>query len=160
MDCSLPSSSVSGIFQARILEWVSIFFSRDLPDPGVDCQVDSLPSEPPGKPVTYDPSNKGQKGERSKLITYGIRWSLYSLPFSNFFFWGGPFLKSLLTLLQCCFCFVGVWGLVLLFWSRGRWGLSTPTGDGTCIPCFERQSLTHWTAREVPNSLPFAFLFS
>ena len=28
MDCSLPGSSVYGIFQARVLEWVAIFFSR------------------------------------------------------------------------------------------------------------------------------------
>ena len=27
-DCSLPGSSVHGIFQARILEWVAISFSR------------------------------------------------------------------------------------------------------------------------------------
>ena len=28
MDCSLPGSSIHGIFQARILEWVDISFSR------------------------------------------------------------------------------------------------------------------------------------
>ena len=28
MDCSLPGSSIDGIFQARILEWVAISFSR------------------------------------------------------------------------------------------------------------------------------------
>ena len=28
MDCSLPGSSVHGIFQARILEWAAIAFSR------------------------------------------------------------------------------------------------------------------------------------
>ena len=28
MDCSLPGPSVHGISQARILEWVTIFFSR------------------------------------------------------------------------------------------------------------------------------------
>ncbi|KAM7248331.1 hypothetical protein CapIbe_000370, partial [Capra ibex] len=28
MDCSLPGSSVHGISQARILEWVAILFSR------------------------------------------------------------------------------------------------------------------------------------
>ena len=28
MDCSPPDSSVYGIFQVRILEWISIFFSR------------------------------------------------------------------------------------------------------------------------------------
>ena len=30
MDCSLPGSSVHGTFQARILEWVAISFSRVL----------------------------------------------------------------------------------------------------------------------------------
>ena len=29
MDCSLPGSSVHGIFQARVLEWVAIAFSDD-----------------------------------------------------------------------------------------------------------------------------------
>ena len=28
MDCSLPGSSIHGIFQARILEWVAISYSR------------------------------------------------------------------------------------------------------------------------------------
>ena len=30
MDCSLPGSSVHGIFQARVLEWVVIAFSTDI----------------------------------------------------------------------------------------------------------------------------------
>ena len=35
MDCRPPGSSVHGILQARILEWVAISFSSgDLPDPG------------------------------------------------------------------------------------------------------------------------------
>ena len=33
MDYSLLGSSVHGIVQARILEWVAILFSRDLPNP-------------------------------------------------------------------------------------------------------------------------------
>ena len=28
MDCSLPGSSIHGIFQARVLEWVAIAFSK------------------------------------------------------------------------------------------------------------------------------------
>ena len=36
MDCSLLGSSVHGISQARILEWVAISYSRDLPDPGTE----------------------------------------------------------------------------------------------------------------------------
>ena len=35
MDYSLPGSSLHGIFQARILEWVAISFSRDVPNPGI-----------------------------------------------------------------------------------------------------------------------------
>ena len=30
MDCSLPASSIHGIFQARVLEWVAIAFSAYL----------------------------------------------------------------------------------------------------------------------------------
>ena len=32
----LPGSSVHGILQARILKWVAISFSRDLPNPGIE----------------------------------------------------------------------------------------------------------------------------
>ena len=38
MDCSLPGSSVHGIFQARILEWVAISSPRNLPDAGIEAQ--------------------------------------------------------------------------------------------------------------------------
>ena len=55
MDCSPPGSSVRGVSQARILEWVAIPFSRGSSNPGIEprspaWQADSLPSEPPGKP--------------------------------------------------------------------------------------------------------------
>ena len=36
MDCDPPGSSVYGILQARILEWVSILFSRDLHNTGIE----------------------------------------------------------------------------------------------------------------------------
>ena len=35
IDGSLLGSAVPGILQARILEWVAISYSTDLPDPGV-----------------------------------------------------------------------------------------------------------------------------
>ena len=44
MDCSLPGSSVHGIFQARVLEWIAISFSRGSSQPRdwtqVSCIVD------------------------------------------------------------------------------------------------------------------------
>ena len=39
MDCSLPGSSIHGIFQARILEWVAISFSRRYSQPMDRTQV-------------------------------------------------------------------------------------------------------------------------
>ena len=58
MDSSPPGSSVHGILQARMLEWVVTSFSRDLPNPGIKprspaLQAGSLPSEPPGKEYLY-----------------------------------------------------------------------------------------------------------
>ena len=58
VDCYLPGSSVHGILQARILQWVVIPFSRGSSQPrdrkprSSSLQVASLPSEPPGKPLT------------------------------------------------------------------------------------------------------------
>ena len=60
MDGSLPGSSVHGILQARILQWVGLPCSPsgELPNLGIQpaspaspaLQMDSLPTEPPGKP--------------------------------------------------------------------------------------------------------------
>ena len=35
MDCSLPGLFDHGIFQEKVLEWVAISFSGDLPNPGI-----------------------------------------------------------------------------------------------------------------------------
>ena len=54
MDYSLSGSSVHGIFQARVLEWIAIPFSRGSSWPrnrtrSPALQANALPSEPPGK---------------------------------------------------------------------------------------------------------------
>ena len=59
MDCSPPGSSVHGILQVRIPEWVAIPFSRGLPDPGIEPgspasqEADCLPSEPSGNADSF-----------------------------------------------------------------------------------------------------------
>ena len=56
MDCSLTGSSVHGISHARILEWVAIFYTRDLPDQGIKPAMSPalaggfFTTEPSGKP--------------------------------------------------------------------------------------------------------------
>ena len=55
LDCSPPESSVYGILQATILEWVAISSSSRLPDPGIKptfpaLQVGSLSLSHCGSP--------------------------------------------------------------------------------------------------------------
>ena len=44
LDCSPPGSSVHGIFQARILEWVACPPPGDLPDPGIEPESTMSPA--------------------------------------------------------------------------------------------------------------------
>ena len=63
MDCNPLGSSVQGILQARILDWVAIPFSRgsNLGSPAL--QSDSFPYEPPGKPISTTSASQILKGE-------------------------------------------------------------------------------------------------
>ena len=71
MDCSPPASSVHGILQARMLEWVARPYSKGSSQPRdwicisyVDShrQVGSLPLMPPGKPFA--------RGEQHHLLEH------------------------------------------------------------------------------------------
>ena len=53
-------------------------------------------------------------------------------------FWCWPFLKSLLNLLQYCFCFLCSW----VFWPGVTWNFSS-IRDQTCNSCIDRQILYH-----------------
>ena len=73
MDCSLPCSSIHGIFQARVLEWAAIAFSRgsaQLRDQTrVSCIVGrclALPSEPPGKVLFFKVRACWRRGFRER----------------------------------------------------------------------------------------------
>ena len=70
MDCRPPDSSVQGILQSKMLEWVPFPSPDDLPNPGVKprsppSQADSLPSEPPGKHYTPIKLNNNKKRKSS-----------------------------------------------------------------------------------------------
>ena len=42
MDCSLSASSIHWIFQARVLEWIAIYFSRGSSQPRYQTQVSRI----------------------------------------------------------------------------------------------------------------------
>ena len=55
-DCNPPGSSVHGLSQARVLEWVAMPFSRGSSQPGMKPKSPALAgrfftAEPPGKPL-------------------------------------------------------------------------------------------------------------
>ena len=58
MDYSLSGSSVHGLYWTRILKWIAMPSSRDLPDPEVKPASHMspagrfLPLVPPGKPIS------------------------------------------------------------------------------------------------------------
>ena len=88
MDNSLPSFSVHGILQARILVWVAISSSGDLPNPGIKpgspaLQADSLPTEPPGN--LYSNSRYYQKYFQSNHTRYTLEAVSESLVSSHLY---------------------------------------------------------------------------
>ena len=66
MDCSPPGSSVHGVSQARVLEWVAISFSRGSSQPrdqarSPTLKADSSLSEPQGSLEGYLPPLESRK---------------------------------------------------------------------------------------------------
>ena len=76
LECSLLGSSVHGISQAKILEWVAISFSGALPDSGIKpmapaLQADSLPLSCQGSPsYNFNYHFKGQNSKYSHTESY------------------------------------------------------------------------------------------
>ena len=65
MDCSLPGSSVHGIFQATILEWAAISFSRGSSQPRDQTEVSRIVGR-----CFYHLSHQGRKISTSALILH------------------------------------------------------------------------------------------
>ena len=75
MDSSQPSSSVHGIFQARILEWVAISFSRRSCQPRDRTRVSRIVGRRFTVWATREglcPLHKGIKAERSQGLREGV----------------------------------------------------------------------------------------
>ena len=89
MDCSPPGSSVRGILQARILEWVAMPFSRGSSrDPGIEpmslvspsLQADSLLTEPPRKPLVNIQNTNYNQVKKHRNKTYSQKKDEKGLP--------------------------------------------------------------------------------
>ena len=67
MDCSLPGSSVYGILQARILEWVAIPFSRGSSQLSNRTQVSRVTGRFFTVVATREATERRSRGQRSVL---------------------------------------------------------------------------------------------
>ena len=114
MDCSLSGSSFHGIIQARILEWVAIFFSMGSSQPWDQTRVslmqaDTLTSEPQPRYhikkqrcyfANKGPSSQGYGFSSGRVwmldLDYKENWSL-----KNWCFWTVVLEKTLKSPLDC-----------------------------------------------------------
>ena len=99
MDCSPPGSSVHGISQAGILEWVAISFSRGSSWPRdwtcVSCIIGGFfTTEPPGKPLII------------LIHIYLVCWIQLMWCWASHYMlcWRGKKLKFYITSSSFCFC--------------------------------------------------------
>ena len=101
MDCSLPGSSVQGILQARILEWVAVPFSRGSSQPRDWAHVSCI-----GKQILYHLNHLGSPVFYNEHI---MRLKVY---------WKSIFPPSLIKLVLVCLCFILIGMSFFFFWKR------------------------------------------
>ena len=136
-DCSLPGSSVQGILQVRILEWVAVPSPGGFPNPGIKprsptLREDSLLSETPGK---FKYTRVGSLSLLQRIfLTQGsnpglphCRWILYQLSH-----------KRSPRILE--------W--VAYPFSSG----SSQPRNQTGVSCIADRFFTNWAIREAPRS--------
>ena len=103
MDCSLPGSSVHGIFQARVLEWVAISFSRGSSQ---HCKQMLLPWVSrivsrcfyPG--ATREVPHRGGAWDPAFLTSSQVRWLLPAVLALRIIWLLGKSLRIVLTMME------------------------------------------------------------
>ena len=134
IDGSPRGSPVPGILQARTLEWVAFSNAWKWKVKVKTLSRVWLLATPWTTAYQAPPSN-------GIFLARVLEWG--AIVFS-----GGPLLKSIK--------FVTVLLLFFMLWVFGlqTFGILVPLAkDWTHTPCIGRQSLNHWTAREVPIKL-------
>ena len=91
MDCSLPEFSVYGIFQARVLEWVAISFSRESSQSRNRTQVSHIV----GRHFTVWTTKGSPYSEYCHKILRGILHTALNMLISFSFLWLVLYLSSL-----------------------------------------------------------------
>ena len=140
MDCSLPGSSVHGIFQAIVLEWIAISFSRG----------SSQPRD--WTPVSRIVDRRFTVWATRRVLVSSNYLQLYTkLVFSKMQSWSTSRVSGF-----CCCC------LFVIFWpSHMTCGILIPwPGAGAVPAALEVQRCNPGTARDVPGEMFNASIYS
>ena len=126
MDYSLSGSSVHGIFQGRVLEWVAISFSRASSYPGIKpgsptLWADTLSSKPPGKPRQ---PRQHIKKQRHHFDNNGQSSQNYGFSSSHIWMWELDYKQSWVPK-NWCFWTVLLEKILESFWTARRFNQST-----------------------------------
>ena len=142
MDCGLPGSSVHGIFKARILEWVAIFFPWDLPNPDgtlVSC-ISCI-----GRQILYHWAIWEARVEYKSLSLLKNKkkvWVTQSCPTLYISMDYSQLVSSVHGILQA-----RILECVAIPFSRG----SSQPRDWTCVSSTASRFFTVWATREALN---------
>ena len=123
MDCSLPGSSVHGIFQARVLEWTAISFSREPSQPRdrtwVSCVVDRRFTIWATREAQYKISNSTRQHHLYNTCEYPLGGKNLS---SLFFFKVFSYFQFVIDIWVCTTCYIPIC-LGPIFFSHQMIGL-------------------------------------
>ena len=154
MDCSPPGSSVHGILQVRIPEWVVIPFSKDLPDPEIE----------PRSPVPYADSftiwATKKAPEVSAMYKYDSDYSFTLYAFSVLWcpkvlrskylleiFWS--VLSSSIKFVICVANFTHLLAIVYLLYMLFLWGAQNLNGASSLCHFYFRNRNLQFHIRKV-----------
>ena len=152
MDCSPPGSSVHGIFQARMLEWVAV--QKDQTLIIIDIQDSRLPNISQvnffslpvfaltedslmKRDINFIPEHQTLLNQcKLSLSRAMIVWTMVANLHGKNILSYNPIHHILLLIIFPTPC--------------GMWGLSTNQESNPHPPVLEAQNLNHWTIQEVP----------
>ena len=111
MDCGPPGSSVHGISQARILEWVAISFSRGSSQPGIGMHSSASPALAGGCSATVPPGSHCLNSRRRTwhALANGC-WQLTGCSHRWWHWDASSFSVSLFGPLPLCHCWLKLQG--------------------------------------------------
>ena len=102
MDCNLPGSSIHGIFQARVLEWVTIAFSGYADDSTLMAESEELKSLLMKVKVESEKVGLKLNIQKTKIMASGpiTSWEIDGETVADLFFWAPKSMQMVIAAMK------------------------------------------------------------